>query len=117
MPNRRIKVLALLLVVIWLGFYCQAIPVKGQANRTISSRAPSSLDDEDQRAIADDDSDDSSDDLILLRGTLNTLPYVAAVASFQGHSTLNGAANAPRARHSRHSISCSGCDPISFRAH
>jgi hypothetical protein len=89
MPNRRITILTSVLVTFWPGSYRQAIPVKDQTNCTISSQALSSPDDEDQSAVADD-SDDSSDELILLRGTLNLLPSVAAVGLPQGHATIIG---------------------------
>jgi len=69
MSNRRIKVLASVMVVFLAGFYSQAIPVNDHAERSISSPQPSDSDQDDQRMAPDDDSD-SSDDLQMLDCTI-----------------------------------------------
>ena len=89
MSNRRIKVLISLLVYFWVGSHSQSIPVKGQANCTISFRKSSSPDDQDQIATADD-SDDSFDDLTVLRRTLKSLSSVAVAGVSQARATKTG---------------------------
>ena len=71
MSNRRINVLASVMVVFLAGFYSLAIPVDDQAIRSISSQVPCDPDDNNQSTAAIDDANDASDEILLLHGTLN----------------------------------------------
>jgi hypothetical protein len=89
MSNRRIKVLASIAIAFSAGSYSQSTRINDQSTCTVSFPAPSSADDEDQSAVADDDSDVSSDGIVVLRGTLNLLWYVADVRSHPGRATID----------------------------
>jgi hypothetical protein len=87
MPKRRNKFLVAVMVVFLAGFSCQVIPVDHQASCSVSSRAASGPNDENQSAEADDDFKDASDGFELLHGIVNTQPSVSLVASSPGHQT------------------------------
>src|SRR6476646_2058650 len=71
MSNRRITVLALVMVIFLARFYSQAIPVGDQAMRSISSQVPCGPDDNNQSTAAILNANDASDEIVLLRCTLN----------------------------------------------
>jgi hypothetical protein len=87
MPKRRNTFLVAVMMVFLAGFSSQAFPVDHQAGRSVSSRAPSNPNDENQSEVPDDDADGASDNSQLLRGIVNTLPSVSVMASSPGHQT------------------------------
>jgi hypothetical protein len=90
MSNRRINVLASMMVVCLAGFCGQAFPVNDQLPCSISPRVPCGLDDETQAAVADDDSDDAPDDVLLLYRTSNGAPPFATFPISLGCETMPG---------------------------
>jgi hypothetical protein len=78
MFNRKIKVLAVIMVIFLTGFYSHAIRVDDQSSLSILSE-PCNQNDEDQSAVADDDTDNGSDDIVLLECTLDWLPSDTAI--------------------------------------
>jgi hypothetical protein len=89
MLNRKIKVLAAIIVVLSAGAYSQAIRVDDQSSLSISSD-PCSHDDEDQSAAADDDSDDGFNDFVMLDCTLDWLPSDTAIPHSLGGEPIIG---------------------------
>jgi hypothetical protein len=90
MSNRRINVLASILVVLSAAYFNQAIPVNDAARRSISSPEPCGSGDENQSAIASDESDDASDDFESLHGTLNWSPSGISISQLLGDETIIG---------------------------
>lgn len=79
MSNQSITVLAVMIVIFWIGFSSRAIPAKDQAKCSVSSREPCRPEGGNQRAIAGDESEDVSDNLGLLLKIANQLPLRASV--------------------------------------
>src|SRR5258705_8996100 len=90
MSNRRINVLASMMVVFFAGFCSQAFPVNDHVQCSVSPREPCGLGDENKAAVADDDSDDASDDLVLLHCTSNWSPSRATFPISLGGETISG---------------------------
>src|SRR6476660_9475474 len=88
MPNRRIHVLASMMVVFLAGFCSQAFPVNDHVQCSVSSREPCGVADENQAAVADDDSDEASDELVLLHCTSNCSPPGATFPISLGGETI-----------------------------
>jgi hypothetical protein len=80
MSNRRINVLASVMVAFLAGFFSPAIPVNDQAIRSIASQVPCDPDDNNQSTAAIDDANDASDEILLLHGTLKWSFPIASVA-------------------------------------
>src|SRR5262245_16028317 len=79
MSNRSTHVLPSIFVLLLAGFYSQPLPIADQAKHSVTSRGPSSSDDENPSATSDDNSDDSSDDFVPTNGVVNWLPFATLV--------------------------------------
>jgi hypothetical protein len=88
MSSQRFKVLASVFVVLWTGFYSQAILVHDEVKLSIASRESSAPDDENQSAVANDDFDDASDDFVPLHGTVNWSSPLVSMARSLGDDTI-----------------------------
>ena len=97
MSNRSTHVLASIFILFLAGFYSQPLPVADQSKYSVTSRGPSSSDDESLSATSDDNSDDSSDDFVPTNGVVNWLPFATFIASTVGNES---------SFHAAHSLPC-----------
>jgi len=88
MSNRRITVLASVIVVVLAGFYSHAIPVGDQAKRSISSQVPCGPGDNNQSTAAILDANDASDEIVHLHCTLNRLLSSVSIARPRKDETI-----------------------------
>jgi hypothetical protein len=80
MSNRRINVLASVMVVFLGAFYSQAIPVGEQAKCSISPQVPCGPDDNNQSTAAILDANDAADEIVLQHCPMNRLLSGASIA-------------------------------------
>jgi hypothetical protein len=87
MPNRRIIFVASVMILCLAACYSQAIGVNDHVARSISSRQPTSPNQDDQQVVADDDSD-SLDDFRLFHGNINRSLARVTVLNYVGDRTI-----------------------------